>query len=83
MDEVHPDISVIYGGVFGKPLMLPLHSSPIVYAARSGVFFSNESLLLVHEKHFFASSLVESHRIREKRRAVRDQVDSFLNGCPK
>ena len=74
---MHPDISVMCGGVFAKPLMLPLHNSPNVYATSEGVFFSKESLLLAHEKNFFASSLIESHIAREKRRAVRDKVGNF------
>jgi hypothetical protein len=41
------------------------------------VFFSKESLLLAHEKNFFASSWIESHIPKEKRRAVRDQAGNF------
>jgi hypothetical protein len=52
VDEVHLDISVICGEDFGRPLMLPLHNSPCVYAASQGVFFLKESLLLTHEKNF-------------------------------
>jgi hypothetical protein len=46
------------------------------------VFFSKESLLLAYEKNFFASSLIESHLTREKRRAVRDQIGIFQTDVP-